>query len=281
MNRAAFMQQLESLLQNISVAERQEALQYYNDYFDDAGVENEEEVIENLGSPASIAENIINDLNGTDASGWQQTKANPRAVAQYGEVDASGFQGASHQQWNAQNAQGAYAGTQGTSYQQGAYAGAQGQYAGAQGAYTGAQNGAQFQGAQAQNTYTEPKQGLSGGMIALIVVLAVLTCPIWIGLVLGLFGLIIGLFAGVFGITVGFGGATLGLFVAALALIVVGIMCIPIAPLAGVALFGGALICAAVGILFLMLTVAMGGIVVPAICKGIAWICCKLFGKKA
>lgn len=247
MNRAAFMQQLENLLQNISVAERQEALQYYNDYFDDAGVENEEEVIENLGSPASIAENIINDLNGTDASGWQQTKANPRAVAQYGEVDASGFQGASHQQ----------------------------------GTYAGAQNGAQFQGAQAQNTYTEPKQGLSGGMIALIVVLAVLTCPIWIGLVLGLFGLIIGLFAGVFGITVGFGGATLGLFVAALALIVVGIMCIPIAPLAGVALFGGALICAAVGILFLMLTVAMGGIVVPAICKGIAWICCKLFGKKA
>lgn len=278
MNRAAFMQQLENLLQNISVAERQEALQYYNDYFDDAGVENEEEVIENLGSPASIAENIINDLNGTDASGWQQTKANPRAVAQYGEVDASGFQGASHQQWNAQ---GAYAGTQGTSYQQGAYAGAQGQYAGAQGAYTGAQNGAQFQGAQAQNTYTEPKQGLSGGMIALIVVLAVLTCPIWIGLVIGLFGLIIGLFAGIFGITVGFGGATLGLFVAALALIVVGIMCIPIAPLAGVALFGGALICSAVGILFLMLTVAMGGIVVPAICKGIAWICCKLFGKKA
>ena len=247
MNRAAFMQQLESLLQNISVAERQEALQYYNDYFDDAGVENEEEVIENLGSPASIAENIINDLNGTDASGWQQTKANPRAVAQYGEVDASGFQGASHQQ----------------------------------GTYAGTQNGAQFQGAQAQNTYTEPKQGLSGGMIALIVVLAVLTCPIWIGLVLGLFGLIIGLFAGVLGITVGFGGATLGLFVAALALIVVGIMCIPIAPLAGVALFGGALICAAVGILFLMLTVAMGGIVVPAICKGIAWICCKLFGKKA
>ena len=280
MNRAAFMQQLESLLQNISPAERQEALQYYNDYFDDAGVENEEEVIENLGSPASIAENIINDLNGMETSGWQQTKTNPRAVAQYEEVDASGFQGASHQQWNAQNAQGAYAGTQGTSYQQGAYAGAQGtNYQ--QGTYAGAQNGAQFQGAQAQNTYTEPKQGLSGGMIALIVVLAVLTCPIWIGLVLGLFGLIIGLFAGIFGITVGFGGATLGLFVAALALIVVGIMCIPIAPLAGVALFGGALICAAVGILFLMLTVAMGGIVVPAICKGIAWICCKLFGKKA
>ena len=30
---------------------------YYNDYFDDAGSENEEKVIEELGSPAKLAEN--------------------------------------------------------------------------------------------------------------------------------------------------------------------------------------------------------------------------------
>ena len=40
MNRVVFMKQLESLLQNVSPAEREEALQYYNDYFDDAGEEN-------------------------------------------------------------------------------------------------------------------------------------------------------------------------------------------------------------------------------------------------
>lgn len=232
MNRAAFMQQLESLLQNISCAERQEALQYYNDYFDDAGVENEEEVLENLGSPASIAENIINDLNGTDTSGWQQNKANPRAVVQYGETDASGFRG--------------------TGYQQGI-----------------------------QNTYTESKQGLSGGMIALIVVLAVLSCPIWIGLAVGLFGLLIGLFAGWFGIIIGFGGAALGTLVAALALVVVSIMCIPVSTLAGLAVFGIALILAALCLLFLMLVAAMAGIATPAIFKGIAWVCRRLFSKKA
>lgn len=36
MNRQEFMNQLEMLLSDISQAERDEALQYYNDYLDDA-----------------------------------------------------------------------------------------------------------------------------------------------------------------------------------------------------------------------------------------------------
>lgn len=41
MDRAQFMKQLERLLSDISEAERQEALAYYNSYFDEAGPENE------------------------------------------------------------------------------------------------------------------------------------------------------------------------------------------------------------------------------------------------
>ncbi len=63
MNRAEFMRQLESLLQNIPQAEREEALQYYNDYFDDAGPENEKAVLEALVNPFRVAENIKRDLN--------------------------------------------------------------------------------------------------------------------------------------------------------------------------------------------------------------------------
>ena len=44
MNRKQFMEQLERLLSDISEAERQEALEYYEGYFDDAGSENEGEV---------------------------------------------------------------------------------------------------------------------------------------------------------------------------------------------------------------------------------------------
>lgn len=36
MNREDFLMRLSSLLQDVSEAEREEALQYYEDYFDDA-----------------------------------------------------------------------------------------------------------------------------------------------------------------------------------------------------------------------------------------------------
>ena len=54
MNRTEYMRELDALLHGISKEEREEAMQYYNDYFDDAGSENEEKVIEELGSPAKL-----------------------------------------------------------------------------------------------------------------------------------------------------------------------------------------------------------------------------------
>lgn len=58
MNRIEFMTELAALLQDISVEERVEAMQYYNDYFDDAGEENEEKIIEELESPAKVAAEV-------------------------------------------------------------------------------------------------------------------------------------------------------------------------------------------------------------------------------
>lgn len=63
MNRAQFMEQLKRLLSDISAAERDEALEYYNNYFDDAGPENEAAVIRELGSPGKVAAIIKADLN--------------------------------------------------------------------------------------------------------------------------------------------------------------------------------------------------------------------------
>ena len=40
MNRQEFMKQLEYLLRGIPTSEREDALAYYNDYFDEAGLEN-------------------------------------------------------------------------------------------------------------------------------------------------------------------------------------------------------------------------------------------------
>ncbi len=58
MNRIDFMRRLELLLSDLPENERREAVQYYNDYFNDAGVENEEEVLESLGTPEEVAGSI-------------------------------------------------------------------------------------------------------------------------------------------------------------------------------------------------------------------------------
>ena len=74
MNRAEFMKELEFLLQDVTDSEREEALQYYNDYFDDAGPENEPAVIEELDSPEKVAAIIKNGLNYNDREAGEFTE---------------------------------------------------------------------------------------------------------------------------------------------------------------------------------------------------------------
>jgi len=58
MNRIEFISRLETLLQDMPTQEREDAIAYYNDYFDDAGSENEQDVIASLGSPEKVAATI-------------------------------------------------------------------------------------------------------------------------------------------------------------------------------------------------------------------------------
>ena len=88
MNRVEFMNALERLLADISVGEREEALQYYNDYLNDAGVENEEDVINSLGSPEKVAANIKAGLSGGEEgefteSGYHDFEEEKNTVTQW------------------------------------------------------------------------------------------------------------------------------------------------------------------------------------------------------
>lgn len=73
MNRDEFMQQLARLLSDLPENERMEAIRYYNDYFDEAGPENEANVIRELGSPGKVAAIIKADLK-ENGSGQEETK---------------------------------------------------------------------------------------------------------------------------------------------------------------------------------------------------------------
>lgn len=62
MNRIEFMTELAALLQNLPEEERNDAMQYYNNYFDDAGEDKEQEVIAELESPKKVADKIKGDI---------------------------------------------------------------------------------------------------------------------------------------------------------------------------------------------------------------------------
>ena len=61
MNRADYMAALRRALSVLPEEERANALRYYEEYFDDAGPENEAKAIEELGEPAKIAAQILAD----------------------------------------------------------------------------------------------------------------------------------------------------------------------------------------------------------------------------
>lgn len=62
MNRNEYMSQLSKRLKRLPKEDYEKAMEYYNEYFEDAGIENEQQAIEDLGSPEAAANSIIMDM---------------------------------------------------------------------------------------------------------------------------------------------------------------------------------------------------------------------------
>ncbi len=83
MNRTEFLSQLAAQLSDISPDEREEALSYYREYIEDAGLENEEAILNELGSPQKVAADIKKDIYHRTV---YSDEASPNAVATRTEV---------------------------------------------------------------------------------------------------------------------------------------------------------------------------------------------------
>lgn len=75
MNRDEFMRELEYLLADIPDEEKEDAIEYYRDYLEEAGAENEDSVIREFGSPERIAAMIRADMNGHLKDGGEFTES--------------------------------------------------------------------------------------------------------------------------------------------------------------------------------------------------------------
>ena len=222
MNKYEYLAQLRSALFSVSQEEREAAMSYYEEFFNDAGEENEQSVIASLGSPQDLAQSIINE----NSKNEEQTTSS----------DNSGFDS------------GGFIPPPTPTQQSSGWTGGQ----------------------------TPPQQSSSwtGGQIALIVILLVLSCPIWIGLVIGLFGVIVGIFGALIGIIAAFGACGIASFVAGIAAFFTG------SPAAG--LFGLGISLFFIGLFPLALYPLCKLMVKFTVvcCKGIASLVRKLTGRK-
>lgn len=83
MTKAEFLQELERELAGVNAQEREEALKFYREFFEEAGEAREDEVLRELGSPHRIA-NLIRANLGTqeeESASFEQAQAEKTAQA--------------------------------------------------------------------------------------------------------------------------------------------------------------------------------------------------------
>ncbi len=80
MSRLEFMEQLEQGLAEVSAEEKSAALQYYNEYFDDAGPDNEKQVLQQLGSAEQVLQGIVAESGQKDSWTPPTAKETPPAA---------------------------------------------------------------------------------------------------------------------------------------------------------------------------------------------------------
>lgn len=231
MNREQFIAQLARLLQDLPPAERKEAIRYYQEYFDDAGEENEDAVIQELGSPGKVAASIKANLQyGGSTFGANDTDMeNTGTESQTKDADGWQQNGQTMNRWNQSTQQGW------------------------QNADTQGQNGQQqtWQNSSTQSPYAmqarKPKRGVGGW--ALLIIILVFASPVLLGVGGGALSIFIGILATVFALWISVFAVAIGMIGGGIAVLIKGILHASSSPAAGLVSMGGGLICIALGIL--------------------------------
>jgi len=245
MSRKEFIRQLEYLLQDIPQSELVEAVQYYKDYFEDAGVENEGSVIEELESPEKVAaiirEGLIEDGKKSDDHIQYTEKGyeNAHFTEHNNMPDKVGAEGST----NSNNA--------------------------------GTQSNQSYDADKQQSGYYEEKTSYRGrtNKVLLALLVIILAVPVGIPLLAVIFtlGIVFVMVPVILAIvpvvsTLAFGGLGIGMFA-------IGVIQIFSNPAFGFAFCGVGLILIVLGILSLIVTVWYLGKCIPWLVRGFVKVC--------
>lgn len=236
MSRKEFMEQLEKLLVDIPQEERIEALAYYNGYFEDAGVENEESIIQELESPEKVAKIIKADI------GIEEEK----------EYTENGYEDTRfHQQEEV-------------------------------GSHTGSpQEGSSQSGYNADFQETSAKKEDKTLKIVLLVLVAVVTSPVWLGILGTAAGVLLGVLGAILGVLLAIAVTVIAFYIVGFVLAGVGIGMFPVGSFAaGAGLIGSGLLMLALAVLGTIGCVWLFGRFLPWLVKGTIKLCSRPFQRK-
>lgn len=258
MNRELFMRDLARFLSDLPAEEREQALKYYEDYFEDAGGENEQKVIEELGSPVDVAKQIKT-VNRDQISYGEGSARKDIAAPKVIPGDSAGAEhtGSGNFQNNGYKYQGNFSGNP----------------YGNQGNFSG-NSGYAFQENSQEKSWTQ-----SPGKVALVIILAVLAIPVGLPLICAIFGVAIALIACLFSLFI-------SLFATGGALVIsggAGIVCTVFAAVSGhyassILALGFSFLLLSVGLFLLWLGVIFCGKGIPAVWKAVVY-CCRGIGR--
>jgi len=266
MNKETYLQELRKGLKILPQYDREEAIEFYEEYFDEAGVENEAKVIEELGEPKILAKKILVDV--VDRK-YEETMAassgNALAVVPSPIVSGAGTSAAPQFQQ-----------VQGTEIPQ-----AQGApvFGAQSGQYTQA-HGAAGYGAQANPNYeqafngqpAEDKKSKKGDQpsalktlwIVLAAIFALPLSPVIFALLIVACVMIFVAFI----VLISFLIAGISILVAGIGTSIFGIVAFFMNPAAAMVVLGGGLVCFGLGIFFILGSLALIRLVAHGLAKG-------------
>ena len=241
MNRMEFMAELERLLADMPEEERQAAVQYYADYFADAGEANEADVIRELGSPEKVAESIKADYYGAEFN--ESDYEHKDYMEKYG-------QRSSDERDNGRENSGAGTGQ------------------------SGAENRG---GSTAENTGNSRPWTSNALKLILIIAIAIILWPVTLGIALTVFGVVVAVVC-FFAVLV---IAAVSIMIAGGVTVIVGLVAAIAVPPAALVTVGIGILLFVFGLIAAVGAVKLCIIVYPAMLRGFVNLCRRPFYGKA
>lgn len=248
MNKKDFIARLNELLYDLPMEERVEAVSYYEEYFEDAGFEREQETLAELGSPERVAATIRENFVGSGEenggvyteTGYHSSTVTPGRQELVTRADEAEKQ---TEKRTAETQRGAKTEKQADSE---------------------SRNGGQ------KNRINKK---------ALLAVLLVLFAVPIGGLLLGAVGVAIGILTAIFGVVIAVAAVAVTFLLVGAGLVVVGCAHLFSVPPASLVLCGIGFLFFGAGMLVLILTVFLCGQLIPMAVKGIISLCKRTYQK--